>query len=706
MKSKSPLFYLTIVFLIAFAPITSFVFALKNDFFLGYFPPKFLLSETLSSGQFPLWNPYISFGLPFYADMNGAYWNPITWIIALSTGYNAYTLTIELLLYVLLGGLGMFKLAKHFSTNIHICIIAGLAFLCNGFVIGHLQHLNWISCSAFLPWCIWGILTIEKKPSLRNILYTVFAFFFLITASHPGMIIGGIYFFSALLIFILYRKLKDESPRSFKSAIKNYSVFFILLIVLSLGVIVSYLDILPHFARNSKVDLELSLTENTTVQSWISLFLPFSTVKNELFFKNDIALRNSYIGLVLFGFLILSLFSVKTKQQKFFLLLGSGFLLLSLGNFIKLFTAKYFPLIGYVRVNGEFRIFAIISFIIVAIISLDSYIKSKSTQPEYKLKLILRILLTTYIGITIVSIIRIGIGNTGSIFKNTNINSWRDNLKSLITGLHFNETLLIQSVIQMILLIFILKALRSKNLQKIIVVTAFDLTIATLLNIPFTGVGKVPVAKLHAIHQGSPKGIPIPKVEALKLHASIPNNDSALVGDWTFYNKQIGSPKAVLYPVKITDNLLFYDLLYKDSSLTLKDYPFIFLSSSINRPKLKSIQNLHQEDIISYSTNKIHLKFSATNQGYLVFLQNNYPHWYYKNGSVISKPDKAGVCFMGVPVKKGINDVSIYFKPTSIIVLFIFTVLILLLFTILLFLPFSERTLFHIKNDAAELKQF
>lgn len=695
MKKRYPVIYLTIVFLIAFSPIASFVFALKNDFFLGYFPPKFLLSETLRSGQFPLWNPYISFGLPFYADMNGAYWNPATWIIALTSGYNAYTLTIELLLYVILGGVGMYKLAQHFSTNIHIRIIAGLAFMCNGFVIGHLQHLNWISCSAFLPWCVWGILNIESQASLRNILFVVFAFYFFIASSHPGMIIGAFYFFSALLIFILYRKYKDENRAAFRAAIKNYSLFLSLLAILSVGITVAYLDIIPHFARSAKVEVALSLAENTTLQSWISLLLPFSTVKNELFFKNDIALRNNYMGILLLCFFLLSLFSIKTKTQRFFIFLGSAFLLISLGSIFKLFTANYVPMIGYVRVNGEFRIFTIISFIIVSIISLDSYFKNKSSKSEKELKFIGRTLLVICVGTLLFSVVRMAAGESGNIFNLSAKSSWRDYLKSLITGLHFNETLLIQSIIQIILLTYILRALRSGNLRKLLLISTLDLIIATLLNLPFTGVGKVPVSQINAIHKRSPAGIPVPKVEDLKLHARIPDSDSALVGDWTFYNKQIGSPKAVLYPVKITNNLLFYDLLYKDSSLTVENFPFVFLSSTINNPKFERFQNLQQENIVSYSTNKIHLQFNAIDNGYLVFLQNYYPHWYYKNDSVIIKTEKAGVCFMAAPVKKGFNNIYFNFKPTLIVILFISTAFLFLLFVIMIFLPLSKRAPYH-----------
>ena len=62
-----------IITIVAFLPFTSMIFALKNDAFTGYFPPKFFMSESIHSGYFPLWNPYINYGLPQYGDMSSGF---------------------------------------------------------------------------------------------------------------------------------------------------------------------------------------------------------------------------------------------------------------------------------------------------------------------------------------------------------------------------------------------------------------------------------------------------------------------------------------------------------------------------------------------------------------------------------------------------------------------------------------------------------
>src|SRR5687768_12732894 len=104
LKSQRSRFRMLLIFtgvlFIAYLPVTSFLFYLKNDAFLNYFPPKFFMSESIHAGFLPLWNPYINYGIPQYADMNAGYWSPITWLVASTIGYNAYTFTIEAVCYI------------------------------------------------------------------------------------------------------------------------------------------------------------------------------------------------------------------------------------------------------------------------------------------------------------------------------------------------------------------------------------------------------------------------------------------------------------------------------------------------------------------------------------------------------------------------------------------------------------------------------
>ena len=379
--NRAPLkiiFFFIAVLIIAYLAITSFLFSLKNDAFTGYLPPKFFMSESIHAGYFPLWNPYINFGIPQYGDMSSGYWSPITWLVAATLGYNAYTLTLEVLFYILLGGIGMYLLCGNWITEKRIRIIAGIAVMCCGYNIGHLQHFNWISGAAFIPWCLWSYLALLKKLSTKNMLQTVLLFYLLVASAHPGIIISSFYFFVAVLLFSFF---KNEKGLSVKALLKRYSyahvILLVLFLLLSAGMITGYLDILPFFVRGEKISLTASLSNPTNMQSWISVLLPFATVKNDAFFHTDPSMRNCYFGLTLLLFFVLACLNKKSSWQKFFMLAGLFFALLSLGGIFKVIAYKFVPFIGYVRLNGEFRIFSLMCFIIIAAIELDKFITAE-----------------------------------------------------------------------------------------------------------------------------------------------------------------------------------------------------------------------------------------------------------------------------------------------------------------------------------------
>ena len=233
-SNRVPLNYfllLIAVLLVAFLPISSCFFSLKNDAFTGYFPPKFFMSESIHDRYLPLWNPYINFGIPQYGDMSSGYWNPITWLIAATIGYSAYTFTFEALLYILIGGLGMYLLTGIWKIDKKLSFIAATAYMCSGYNIGHLQHFNWLSGAAFLPWCFWSYLLLLRQSSFKNIIRTVILFYFLVSSSHPGISISALYFFLCVSIFFF---IKNDEKISILNRIKQWSFSHTFLIILFL----------------------------------------------------------------------------------------------------------------------------------------------------------------------------------------------------------------------------------------------------------------------------------------------------------------------------------------------------------------------------------------------------------------------------------------------------------------------------------------
>lgn len=642
---------------IAYLPVSSFLFFLKNDAFNGYFPAKFFISESLYAGHVPWWNPYINYGLPQYGDMNSGFWSPITWLIASTTGYTAYSFTIELLLYLFIAGSGMFVLCRSYRLTLTVSLIAGTAYMCSGYMVGHLQHFNWISGAAFIPFTFWSYRRLQKRFSVKNIIIAANLFYLFTASAHPGIIIGAIYFFTAYTVYYFFRHQHDQkSTFTFSKWIRSNALLVVSLLLLGAGMITGYADILPHITRGEKVNSIAAMANPVSLQSSVSLLLPLSITKNDAFFGTDLSMRNIYFGIPLLIFFMYALFSRKSGVQKFFLFAGLFFFLLSLGGIFKQFSWNYLPLMAYVRLNGEFAIFALFCFILFAAFSMDKYLKNnqgfsgKTVYIYYLTEALLFIAIAIGIYKTLST-------HQGFLYQaNTSILQPGIDLKlkSLIDSISFYDTLWLQGLIQLLLLWGIKYGLKKKRQSLLLRISIADLVLATLLNIPFTGVGKASVHDVQAVLNKAPHGLPVPGMQPInKYLPEVSKEESMLVGDWSFYNKQIGVPSFAFYPVELKKS----HKIFEDSLSIYAEKPFLF---SVQNDKARELI------ILSFEGHSIDARIKSTLQDSIVFQQNNYPHWstYYDGKKITTSAYKD--VFISAAYDKGIHTIRFTFEPVLV----------------------------------------
>ena len=680
--SLKTLLLFVVILIVAFLPISSFIFFLKNDAFINYFPPKLFMSQSIRSGFLPLWNPYINFGFPQYGDMNSGYWSPVTWLIASTVGYNAYSFTIEMLLYILLGGLGMFKLTGLWKLHNTVRIIAGISFMCCGYNIGHLQHFNWVSGAAFLPWCLWSYFILLNNFSVKNVIQTALLFYLLIASAHPGVIISATYFFIAVFIYSFIANKNQPFGSKIKTQAKTQVALFIVTLLLSIGLISGYADIVPNFIRGEKIILADSLGNPTNLKSWISCLLPFATVKNDAFFDTDPSMRNCYFGLTFLIFFLVACVKQKDRLQRFLMLVGLVFALLSLGGSFKIFAHKFIPLIGYVRLNGEFRIFTLLCFIITAAIELNKFIhqKNKFTGAIVWIYYIMEILTIVFIFFGVYQAIssKESILYSSGVFTNGNR---VQKLKALIDAITFYDTLWIEGSIQLLFLWGIKWCIKFNDWTLLLKLTVVNLIITTLLNIPYTGAGKASVSQVQAILNKAPQSITIPVLQPIIHNDSLSTEEMAIVGHWSMYNKQIGVTREVAYPIILKNMRQYFEATEGNHALSYLDKPFLF-TTSVDKDSIL---------IHSFSPNKINVSVIAQAPTQLVVQQNFYPHWYYQNNEAKKPMDKYGINFMSLPVKKGMNNITIAFEPTRIKIAMLLSLIAFLCCCILLFVLSVKR---------------
>ncbi|MDP4249373.1 MAG: hypothetical protein Q8918_04590, partial [Bacteroidota bacterium] len=108
-------------------------FSLRNDQTNYFLPVRMYMSDAFNHHEFMLWNPFLSGSYPVHCDMQGSVWNPIVIIFAWLFNYNSTLLSVELLLYLVIGAIGCFYFARNFSRHSYSCAVIAISYGCCGF---------------------------------------------------------------------------------------------------------------------------------------------------------------------------------------------------------------------------------------------------------------------------------------------------------------------------------------------------------------------------------------------------------------------------------------------------------------------------------------------------------------------------------------------------------------------------------------------
>jgi hypothetical protein len=657
-SEKHPVTACFLLVLIAYLPVTSFLFAIKNDFFTAYFPLKYFLSESIHAGNFPLWNPFLNYGFPVYGDMSEGYWNPLTWLIASTVGYNPWTFTIEIVCYIFIACQSMFALAGMWMKNTWTRQLTAVAFACSGFFVGHLQHFNWIAGAALLPLCLLTILKFLKEGQLKYFLGAIISTSWFLTAAHPGMIIGLILFIIPLLIhsrFIQHRSLL------------RLGILLPAILLICGGMCYGYLEVLPFTNRSAPVGTLVTPAFSTGVRSWISVLMSMPITKAQAFFGNDIAMRNSFFGVLLLCSLS-PIFAGKVKGTSlYFACCGLAFLVLSSEMILPIYP--HIPLVNYVRLNSEFRIFAIMSFILAGGISLEYSVKWK----DHTLVRSLQALRFIYIAAVVSALVFILLKGDTILKAFTGISTGKPGLKALINGISFADSVVIHGVIQLFICTLLINALKAVDYRKLVLIGFGEIAIATLLNLPFTGVGQRSVKDINELLTMAPKGITAPRmVREDEVANEYPKTD-LILGPWSLYSKQIAMDSLFPYPLIFHSTL---DLAASKDMEILKTEPAFFFRSKTGISRKE----------IAYSFQDIMFHLELMLKDTLVIKQNVYPKWQADLDGTPIPIHAAYGNFIAVALPEGKHQLTLAFRNNRIKILLFSEFLLLMVASIILFL--------------------
>ncbi|HSZ24647.1 MAG TPA: YfhO family protein [Cytophagaceae bacterium] len=666
-----------------------------------FFPWRYLISEHFNAGQLPLWNPYQNLGYPIHGDPQSGTWYPIVWLLTFFFGsYKLYVLHLEFVLTLYIASIGFYKFSRYFNYSVFTSLLLAYTYSCCGFFIGNAQHLTWIISGAFIPFILLYYLRTLDNGKISDALKTSFFMFMLLSGGYPAFLFTVSYMLVALFLVNFISTFKIRSRSEIWRAILLQGLIAVIFLLISSIVLYSIFYYRPYITRGEQLPLAKVLEGAFTIPSLLSFIFPFATCKHGDIMVTDISMANAYFGII--GLLFFISFLIRKNKsilEKTFLGIGIIMLLISLGNAtpLRTFLHHYFPLMNLFRFPSLFRIFFIISFLVLAGSELERLIKDRTSIN--KIRLILSALM-----ILIISIVSI------SYFKNysgTNIFAFFLNQTFFKEHSTIYDHIIVQGFSQIAVLIFLFIALnfRDKNYFKYIVglLLLLDLFGATQLNLPYTAADCTTDPKEVArMLEKEPSGFPIPGGLVIN------NNDSihALEPFWrnlNIFRKNIAydgyNPFCLKNYEKLETSSVYRNAMSNASVFlatnameirssevpAIRDNQTVLMDSSDLQKYQDFFSSSSQKDtvlITQFKGNSFTLQSNTAQKRMVILCQNYLPAWHAMMDGKTAEIVVANYSLIAIPVEAGKHSILLYYQPEF---LYFFLYLSVVSLTLLMF---------------------
>ena len=639
----------------AFWHVIAMQHPMKYDIIDQAYPWRYFIGECLQEGMLPLWNPYQLLGSPIHADPQSSAWYPVTWFFGYLFGYNIYLISIDFFLHIWLAGLGMFYLARQLKLRPETALLMGMAYMLSGFFVGNAQHFMWIISGTWIPFIIGAFIALKEKPSVTGAIKLGLAFFMIMTGGYPAFVFLLLYLL--LAVFILY--LVDESRKKNLRAFLNYSAYLaaaaVFTLLAGMVVLTSVYHLPEAMTRGSGTTLRQALFGAFTPQSFISFILPFASIREMDFYGTDLSMTNAYFGLVVLIFFIAGLMIRRSKIVNLFLVWGIFCLAAAVGNALPFreFLYHYVPFMNLFRFPALFRVFVILSFVIVGGFAFNEWRNGK-TGLNKKLMVSTGILLAAILSFVVYSLTR-GNLEMGYFIKNQ---LFIFSEKSTVA-----QHILFQGIIQAVLLVFLIIIFWKKKelaLISVLLITVLDLVFSSRLNGPYTVYDhRFNSVEIYNHAKAFPDGFPLP--------------DNRPVAD-------IRDTKGKAFHVLWRNMNIFYKEISWEgyNPLHLKGFEEIadqhpeLFETILQNPVVYFTNEgspTNQEDTViikKFSPQSIELHSISENEGIVNYLQNNYYGW---KATVDGNPveiQTANFSFLSVRVPAGEHEVIFKYDPKGV----------------------------------------
>lgn len=622
-------------------------YTFKWDMAEQYLSWRYFLGLCLQNGTLPLWDPYQLGGYPFYADPQSSAWYLPAWITGYFFGYSMKVIQHEFVLSILFGAIGFYEFSKTTGRSVYASLVVAVSYAACGFFIGNAQHMTWIVAGAWLPWVLNYYFRFQEHFSVRYIYPLVFFVYLFVSGSYPAFSIVLAYF---ILVHFAVRVFRMRNKEERRAGLLRFSLLALLVLLVCSFMIISVLSSHEYFSRGAGITLEKANTHSFSPYALSSLLLPFTSFKSVELFRADQSMTNAYIGIVGFAFLLIGLLKKQDRSERVLWIVSVLLLLISFGEFasFRSFLYHYVPGFNLFRFPALFRLFFIITFLLLVAKNIDDYLLHGKTLSIYQRSVFILLL---------ISLLVAGYVYLPPDLQFLNALGSVELLSELIEHSVLSQHIFVQALIQLIVLLMLTGIyLVWKGKRRLVLITALvcmDMFLASYLNFPATVVYASKTSATDELIKDAPQKFIVPPFERM-----IDSKDENYLYRWPLNWNMSNYFQKIAHDGYNPFVLNTYDQFTEDplrDSVWQNEWLYVEGYNAEKSQSVFSVTDFKPGRVIIHTHADSALKF--------VLMQNNYPGWYVDIDGQASAIMVKNSPYMATLVPAGQHVLRFSFRP-------------------------------------------
>src|SRR3989339_297569 len=323
-----------------------------SDLTYYFYPYRHYLVESVKSGYFPLWNPYIFAGYPFFATLQTWTLYPITVLFYFLPFDFAFNLSI--IIHYPLAFLFTYLLCREFKMSRWASLISGFVFAFSGFLLSVLHMPTTLAPAAWLPLLIIFIrrafLLKDFFNCSRNTIFSAFFLTLMFLGGEPTVLLATVLFVFFYICYDGFVRKKPDFLRNFL-ILSSAGIIFVFLASVQLC---PFLEFIFNSVRSRGVSFEEATAWSLGPHKLLSFLVPYLFHLDIFSFSTLEWAKSFYLGIVPIILMICSFIFVKNKRFLFIALIVSFLLAFGSRTPFFWFFYKFVPFFGFIRYPQKF----------------------------------------------------------------------------------------------------------------------------------------------------------------------------------------------------------------------------------------------------------------------------------------------------------------------------------------------------------------